>query len=611
VCREGIVHTNQSEKGKQEETSAMKRIAFISVIALLAGLSASAGTATFSGTANDTGGQMVGSWVSYQADGIACSLADTESGATTNLSTLLGSRSLADLGTITVILKEPNWFYGAWGGAWIEMSLNVGADQKIAFGFGPPWVFEPASQATWVKFGTQTETQRPSWNQAALGGEGHEPIGLRLASVGGNLVYSWSDDGWNWNVLQTWPINNLPGGLGDISTQPLSLEISEVCVCATICKFQWTAPSVTNLNGPGNTCFYGSCGDGKFFEMFAQFEADWPTFHAADLTGPDHNWDGISDPYQLAFLAAAMCKVPAVQAQYDANLVIANNLVTTNYWAWDPAPPANLANQIAAESMWDGAKMAINWYFWVYDPPAANMLAWPALAPDADFDGDGHTNIEEYNFAIAHGMSPQEFAAEATTPTTLSCPDWWFSMMFAQFEADWPTFHAADLTGPDHNWDGISDPYQLALVAAAMCKDPQVKVLYEANLDIAKDLVSSNYWGWDPAPPANLANQIAIEALWDSGKMAINWYFYVFDPEASQLQSYAPLTADGDFDNDTYTNKQEYDFMIARGATPAQFVKAATGGMAGPGMPVAGLLALAMLAGACGLGGVLSVRKGR
>jgi hypothetical protein len=191
-----------------------------------------------------------------------------------------------------------------------------------------------------------------------------------------------------------------------------------------------------------------------------------------------------------------------------------------------------------------------------------------------------------------------------------TCAEEQYAEMFAQFLADWPTFTEGVVDGPDHNWDNIPDPYQLALVAAAICKDPAAQALYAANLEVAQEWVAANPWGWDPAPPANLANQIAAEAMWDCGKMAIDWYFWVSqNPWHDDLACLPGLAADADYDGDGYTNKEEYDFIAAQGGSPTDYAFAATGGIAGAGVPVAGLVGLGLLAGASAIGGALLLRR--
>ncbi len=73
-----------------------------------------------------------------------------------------------------------------------------------------------------------------------------------------------------------------------------------------------------------------------------------------------------------------------------------------------------------------------------------------------------------------------------------------------------------------------------------------------------------------------------------------------------------PFSAYGDYDGDGNTNLATYQAVHS---SPADFVAAASGANpfwpGNPGVPVAGVLGLSALAGACALGGVLAMRRGR
>ena len=216
----------------------------ISVLALLAAQAAFAGIATFAGSANDTDAQLEGYWVSYQTDGIACGIVgDYDSGYTTNVTSLCGTRSLANLGTITVILKTPNWA-DAWG-AFIYPTLSVGTERKIEFGFGNDWT----NQTAYIAIGDQTEATRSHWTHQQLG---YSPLGIRLASDGTTLTFYTSGNGVDFDQRVSWSIDNLPGGLGSslAGDQLLELEIGEYSQAATISSFVWDALTVPCINTP-------------------------------------------------------------------------------------------------------------------------------------------------------------------------------------------------------------------------------------------------------------------------------------------------------------------------------------------------------------------------
>jgi len=212
-----------------------------------------------------------------------------------------------------------------------------------------------------------------------------------------------------------------------------------------------------------------------------------------------------------------------------------------------------------------------------------------------------------------------------STAASADCTETKYNEMFAQMETPWATFTEGITDGPDHNADGIPDPYQLALLAAAMCANPTVQATYDANLVIATQLQADDPLGWGVGP--DLAPQIAAEAMYDNADwQIIAWYFgfawadayhdpvwWFFLPDVFladyPLVNLPNLRADGDFDGDGSSNLAEYNFVAARGGSPLDFAAAATNAFAGPGVPVVGLVGLGLLAGACTLGGALSIRR--
>lgn len=403
-----------------------RSILFAGMLALLAAPSALAGTATFAGSNNDTQAQLEGTWVSYLPDGISNPWLGTNPGGeadgiTTNLTSLCGGpKALPDVGTITVTLAEPNWDWADyWWGAWLEMQFKVGSTTKLAFCFGSPYDWAPYDWV-YIYFGDPNTTGlKVAWNQTYFGSPGgNEPIGVRLTSDGTDITLAASKDGINFTDLPgaSWPINNLPGTLGDMTAEALSLEIQEYGPCATISKFEWTAESVPCLNAPQSVA--GCTGDAAstFSAFFEDFGAVWPTFTPGVFDGPDHNWDAVADPYQLALATNAICDRPDVEAVYAANLVIAKQLLTDDYWGWGYSLECQslLATQIAAEALWDSGKGAINWYFWIFDPEASALQSVPGLTADGDYDGDGITNAAEYDAVVASGGSPAAFVSMAS-----------------------------------------------------------------------------------------------------------------------------------------------------------------------------------------------------
>ena len=74
-----------------------------------------------------------------------------------------------------------------------------------------------------------------------------------------------------------------------------------------------------------------------------------------------------------------------------------------------------------------------------------------------------------------------------------------------------------------------------------------------------------------------------------------------------------PFSGEGDYNGNGDTNKSVYDGVVADGGDRTDFVARASGAevfyTGNPGVPVAGILGLALLAGACVMGGAASIRR--
>jgi len=190
-----------------------------------------------------------------------------------------------------------------------------------------------------------------------------------------------------------------------------------------------------------------------------------------------------------------------------------------------------------------------------------------------------------------------------------------YETLFASFETGgWPTFSSSDLSGPDHNWNGVPDPFELGLLATAMAEDPAVQAAYDANLAIAQQYIASAQgveWGLTAAD----AVQVACYATFDPSYGAIDWYFWVPEPFRSQFTPVASLAADADFDGDGIANLTEYNTALTTSfANPVGFGQMACRywGPFYPGnqaLPVAGLAALGVLGGIVAAGGALKLRR--
>lgn len=223
--------------------------------------------------------------------------------------------------------------------------------------------------------------------------------------------------------------------------------------------------------------------------------------------------------------------------------------------------------------------------------------------------------------------------AVSTTATAQCDPATKYAELFNDFLVIWgggggdSTFHTGELDGPDHNGDLVPDPYQLALIAAAICTNPAIEAVYNANLAAAEDLLADDPLGY--GYPAEMAPQIAIESMMDDTAWNVlcwyYWYAYTayYDWGTWQMTDaffvLYPLTVvpelrgGGDYDNDGLTNLQEYTAVASVGGSPLLFAQAATDATnfwaGNPAVPVAGLVGLGLLAGACTLGGALSLRR--
>ncbi len=216
--------------------------------------------------------------------------------------------------------------------------------------------------------------------------------------------------------------------------------------------------------------------------------------------------------------------------------------------------------------------------------------------------------IVSMGVALALAISPGLAGAQG-------CAQQGYDDFFAAMQAPWPTWANPDISAIDVDWDGIPDPFQAALLAAAMCRYPAIQAAYDANLAAVNVLIAGDddYWlgadGW--SMPDGNATQIAVYSMWDSTTGALMWYFWMW--EWPTLIPVPALQANGDLDQDGRTNLEEYQDVAAVGGGPMVFAQAAMDANniweGNPAVPVVGLVGLGLLAGACALGGALSLRK--
>jgi hypothetical protein len=248
--------------------------------------------------------------------------------------------------------------------------------------------------------------------------DGHRPVAIQLASDGTTLTLLVSTNGVTFTPVTggSWAIANLPGGLGDVSAQAMSAEIKVIANISTLCKVAWTAPTVPKLNGAGSMCVYGprTAVEQTYDDLYFSFMNENDIFTEAGH-GPDHNWNTIPDDYEVALLAKAMTENPDVQAAYDANLAVADTWNAGNVPPWGSGRYEEVAAAYA--TMGTEGMTAVNWLLYIFaDGFAAyengKTLTEP-LSAEGDYDGDGHSNLDEYNYVVAQGGSIMDYVSAA------------------------------------------------------------------------------------------------------------------------------------------------------------------------------------------------------
>jgi hypothetical protein len=160
----------------------------------------------------------------------------------------------------------------------------------------------------------------------------------------------------------------------------------------------------------------------------------------------------------------------------------------------------------------------------------------------------------------------------------------------------------------------------IALLAVAMCEHPEVQDVFDANLAVALDADHYGAEGEDDNRTNGLAEVAAAYATMSQRgiDMAVAYLLWIstegFVPwNTIGKTATEPLAADGDYDNDGFTNLDEYEFVSGNGGTPEDYAIAASGGEGGPELqvPVASILGLGLLAGACLIGGARALSRKR
>lgn len=233
------------------------------------------------------------------------------------------------------------------------------------------------------------------------------------------------------------------------------------------------------------------------------------------------------------------------------------------------------------------------------------------FSPEGDLDGDGQTNaqeaaasatFEEYIVNAGGGDGLTGGGAEGEgegEPEPLTC----YELMMQKFDAgEAVLLGLSGNAAPDKDENGIEDRWEEALLAQAYCSgDAGVIAAFDANL-----AVEMATWGtW--FPDGGIAEVFAAYATFSQTSID-RWtgYALMFGGEVPYTEAKAanePLSPEGDYDGDGYTNLEEAQAV----SSAEEYAIAASGGYAGPGVPVAGLAGLALLA--IGLAGAVALKK--
>jgi len=310
-----------------------------------------------------------------------------------------------------------------------------------------------------------------------------------------------------------------------------------------------------------------------------------PSYDEADLeNGMDG--DGVPDKYQMALLAALLCKGNAtVQGQYDANMALYTGLV----------------DDLLA----------------VFAILLGNPLANPAIPPAAD----RLTEVAGILAPLAPDPVPQEVVDAINSAAA----------ELADFTGDLPPeINATVLPVLGNTLRDLKEA-----VAALMGLDSEIQAS-------VLDLLTSEILGQVTAireqvvgivaavqpligPPLTTEQQAAmtaliadvntiVEALDNTLALTEPGAIAIYGVTAAKTTS-EPFSALGDYDQNGYSNLTTYNTMKDdNGGNPpdvAEYVAAASNPFSpvNPNVPVAGLFGLAALAGACLTGGAFALRR--
>lgn len=147
------------------------------------------------------------------------------------------------------------------------------------------------------------------------------------------------------------------------------------------------------------------------------FQFYYPGYWDYGLGGPgdplaqDADENGIPDHFDFAFLARAMCADPAVDAHYHAALAYQQAIWVVGGVDYSYGGINGIA---ALDTMSSGAAPLIAWTSGSGYGPYTD--GGEPLAGEGDFDGDGYSNLDEYESVAAANGDPAAYAEAAVNP---------------------------------------------------------------------------------------------------------------------------------------------------------------------------------------------------
>ena len=378
----------------------------------------------------------------------------------------------------------------------------------------------------------------------------------------------------------------------------------------------------------------GECAGAAFTQMNASFEhmqyrcategwSEWATpqqMKYCNYPDTDLDEDGIPEQYAFALLARARCQHPDIETQYQANFQVHAGM----------GGPAGEAHGMAGFATM--SQNCITWLWtnclqnnWAYHAYNGSKTAAEPLSASGDFDGDGYTNRQEYQTAVAAGGDLAQYgkmASDPGQPSESECAHAAFMHMNAAFVgmqyrcategwSEWATPQQKKFCGypdADLDEDGIPEKFAFALLARARCQNPDIEAQYQANFQVHAGMGGPADEAHGMAGFATMSQNCILwlwTNCWQNG-----WAYQAYNAGKTTEE---PLSATGDYDGDGLTNLDEYLQVIAAGGDEFVFADAASDPTpfweGNPAVPVAGVIGLGLLLGGLAAGGALALRR--